>query len=104
MRLSSNSRLLEVHLLADKYGDVMSLNGINCSVQSRHQKIVEKGPPIDAPQDLWIEMVKAAFSFAKAVGYTNHGTVKYVYSTIDKTFYFLELNPCLHVDHPVTEI
>jgi len=104
MRLSSNSRHLEVQLLADEYGDAVALNGRDCSVQRRHQKIIEEGPPIAAPPDVWIEMEKAAVSLAKAVGYTNAGTVEYLYSTIDKKFYFLELNPRLQVEHPVTEM
>ena len=104
MKLSSNSRHLEVQLLADEYGEAVALNGRDCSVQRRHQKIIEEGPPIAAPAHIWTKMEKAAVSLAKAVGYTNAGTVEYLYSEPDEKFYFLELNPRLQVEHPVTEM
>mmetsp|Transcript_4373 Transcript_4373/g.6782 ORF Transcript_4373/g.6782 Transcript_4373/m.6782 type:complete len:2348 (+) Transcript_4373:52-7095(+) len=104
MKLASNSRHLEVQLLADEYGSAVALNGRDCSVQRRHQKIIEEGPPLAAPPDVWSEMEKAAVSLAKAVGYTNAGTVEYLYSETDSKFYFLELNPRLQVEHPVTEM
>jgi len=104
MKLSTNSRHLEVQLLADEYGDAVALNGRDCSVQRRHQKIIEEGPPIAAPQNIWIEMEKAAVALAKAVGYANAGTVEYLFSETEQKFYFLELNPRLQVEHPVTEM
>jgi len=104
MKLSSNSRHLEVQLLADEYGDAVALNGRDCSVQRRHQKIIEEGPPIAAAPGVWMEMEKAAVSLAKAVYYTNAGTVEYLYSESEDKFYFLELNPRLQVEHPVTEM
>ena len=104
MKLSTKSRHLEVQLLADEYGNAVALNGRDCSVQRRHQKIIEEGPPIAAPADIWNEMEKAAISLAKAVGYANAGTVEYLYSEADQKFYFLELNPRLQVEHPVTEM
>ncbi len=104
MKLSKNSRHLEVQLLADEYGNAVALNGRDCSVQRRHQKIIEEGPPIAAPANVWLEMEKAAVALAKAVGYANAGTVEYLYSEPDQKFYFLELNPRLQVEHPVTEM
>jgi acetyl/propionyl-CoA carboxylase alpha subunit len=95
---------LEVQLLADEYGEAVALNGRDCSVQRRHQKIIEEGPPTAAAPDVWNEMEKAAVSLAKAVYYTNAGTVEYLYSEKDAKFYFLELNPRLQVEHPVTEM
>ena len=104
MKLSSQSRHLEVQLLADAYGNAIALNGRDCSVQRRHQKIIEEGPPIAASPPIWKQMEEAAVSLAKAVGYTNAGTVEYLYNEAEEKFYFLELNPRLQVEHPVTEM
>ena len=104
MKLAPKSRHLEVQLLADAYGDAIALNGRDCSVQRRHQKIIEEGPPIAAQNDIWRQMEKAAVALAKEVGYVNAGTVEYLYSVDDGNFAFLELNPRLQVEHPVTEM
>jgi acetyl-CoA carboxylase / biotin carboxylase 1 len=104
MKLSSNSRHLEVQLLADEYGDAVALNGRDCSVQRRHQKIIEEGPPVAANPQVWTQMEQAAVALAKAVQYANAGTVEYLYSEREAKFYFLELNPRLQVEHPVTEM
>ena len=104
MKLSSNSRHLEVQLLADEYGNAVALNGRDCSVQRRHQKIIEEGPPIAADPTVWTQMENAAVALAKAVQYSNAGTIEYLYSEKDAKFYFLELNPRLQVEHPVTEM
>ncbi|CAM9391662.1 unnamed protein product, partial [Phaeothamnion confervicola] len=102
MKLAPRSRHLEVQLLADQHGQAIALNGRDCSVQRRHQKIIEEGPPVVAPHDVWRSMEKAAISLAKTVGYSNAGTVEYLYT--DDGFFFLELNPRLQVEHPVTEM
>ena len=104
MKLSANSRHLEVQLLADEYGNAVALNGRDCSVQRRHQKIIEEGPPIAAAPGVWTQMEDAAVALAKAVGYANAGTVEYLYSEEEAKFFFLELNPRLQVEHPVTEM
>ena len=104
MKLSQGARHLEVQLLADEYGNAVALNGRDCSVQRRHQKIIEEGPPIAALPDVWNQMEQAAVALAKAVGYANAGTVEYLYSESEAKFYFLELNPRLQVEHPVTEM
>mmetsp|Transcript_36751 Transcript_36751/g.88962 ORF Transcript_36751/g.88962 Transcript_36751/m.88962 type:complete len:2357 (+) Transcript_36751:324-7394(+) len=104
MKLSSNSRHLEVQLLADEYGNAVALNGRDCSVQRRHQKIIEEGPPIAASPEIWTKMEEAAVALAKAVGYANAGTVEYLYNEQTQEFFFLELNPRLQVEHPVTEM
>ena len=66
MKLSSNSRHLEVQLVADEYGNALALNGRDCSVQRRHQKIIEEGPPIAAPPHVWEQMEKSSCGFGKS--------------------------------------
>lgn len=103
MKLASGARHLEVQLLADKYGNCISLFGRDCSVQRRHQKIIEEGPASIASPESLDEMEKAAVRLGKLVGYESAGTVEYLYSA-DGTFHFLELNPRLQVEHPCTEM
>ncbi|KAH9951182.1 acetyl CoA carboxylase [Amylocystis lapponica] len=104
MKLAGQARHLEVQLLADQYGNAISLFGRDCSVQRRHQKIIEEAPVTIAKQPTFEEMERAAVRLAKLVGYVSAGTVEYLYSHADDTFYFLELNPRLQVEHPTTEM
>ncbi|QDS69442.1 acetyl-coenzyme-A carboxylase [Venturia effusa] len=104
MKLAGNARHLEVQLLADQYGNNISLFGRDCSVQRRHQKIIEEAPVTIAPADTFRAMEQAAVSLGKLVGYVSAGTVEYLYSHSDNKFYFLELNPRLQVEHPTTEM
>ena len=103
MKMASKARHLEVQLLADQYGEAIALSGRDCSVQRRHQKIIEEGPPTAAPKDVFRRMEQAAVALAKTVGYCNAGTVEYLFLEEDHSFAFLELNPRLQVEHPVTE-
>jgi biotin carboxylase/acetyl-CoA carboxylase carboxyltransferase component/biotin carboxyl carrier protein len=103
MRLSPVCRHLEVQLLADEYGDAIALFGRDCSIQRRHQKIIEEGPVVAAPPQIWRCMEQSAVALAKEVGYCGAGTVEYLF-TPDNKYYFLELNPRLQVEHPVTEL
>jgi acetyl-CoA carboxylase/biotin carboxylase 1 len=104
MKLAGNARHLEVQLLADEYGNNISLFGRDCSVQRRHQKIIEEAPVTIAKPATFQAMEKAAVRLGKLVGYVSAGTVEYLYSHADDKFYFLELNPRLQVEHPTTEM
>ncbi|RKO93138.1 acetyl-CoA carboxylase [Blyttiomyces helicus] len=104
MRVVRNARHLEVQLLADAYGNAIALFGRDCSVQRRHQKIIEEAPITIADQDMLDQMEAAAVRLAKMVGYVSAGTVEYLYEPNTKKFYFLELNPRLQVEHPTTEM
>ncbi|KAL8321347.1 hypothetical protein RB597_007577 [Gaeumannomyces tritici] len=103
MQLAGNARHLEVQLLADQYGNNISLFGRDCSVQRRHQKIIEEAPVTIAKAPTFKAMEDAAVRLGKLVGYVSAGTVEYLYSHADDKFYFLELNPRLQVEHPTTE-
>ncbi|KAF8892047.1 acetyl CoA carboxylase [Infundibulicybe gibba] len=104
MKLAGQARHLEVQLLADQYGDAISLFGRDCSVQRRHQKIIEEAPVTIAKEETFEQMERAAVRLSKLVGYVSAGTVEYLYSHAEDYFYFLELNPRLQVEHPTTEI
>ncbi|XP_075219792.1 acetyl-CoA carboxylase isoform X3 [Lycorma delicatula] len=103
MKLASCARHLEVQLLADQYGNAISLFGRDCSIQRRHQKIIEEAPAAIARPEVFEDMEKAAVRLAKMVGYVSAGTVEYLYD-MDGNYFFLELNPRLQVEHPCTEM
>ncbi|XP_048240447.1 acetyl-CoA carboxylase-like isoform X4 [Haliotis rufescens] len=104
MKLASAARHLEVQLLADSYGNAISLFGRDCSIQRRHQKIIEEAPVTIAQSGIFERMEKAAVTLAKMVGYVSAGTVEYLYNAEQDEFFFLELNPRLQVEHPCTEM
>lgn len=97
MKLAPPSRHLEVQLMADSYGNVVSIHSRDCSIQRRHQKIVEEGPITAASPETVAEMERCARALARAVGYVGAATVEYLYSLDDGGYYFLELNPRLQV-------
>jgi len=103
MKLAPTCRHLEVQLLADRFHSALAVFGRDCSIQRRHQKIIEEGPVVAAPPDVWRHMEQSAVRLAKEVGYVGAGTVEYLYCD-DGSYYFLELNPRLQVEHPVTEL
>lgn len=133
MRLAQHARHLEVQILADEYGNAISLFGRDCSIQRRHQKIIEEAPATIAALSTFELMEKVgshrrlctcppprrlslmlnssrsfplaqfAVRLAKMVGYVSAGTVEYLFSD-DGRFHFLELNPRLQVEHPCTEM
>lgn len=103
MQLCKNARHLEVQIVGDQHGNAVALNGRDCSTQRRFQKIFEEGPPIIAKPDTFKKMEKAAQRLTQSIGYIGAGTVEYLYNADTDDFFFLELNPRLQVEHPVTE-
>jgi acetyl-CoA carboxylase/biotin carboxylase 1 len=103
MQLCKNARHLEVQIVGDQHGNAVALNGRDCSTQRRFQKIFEEGPPVIAPRETFREMEKAAQRLTQSIGYVGAGTVEYLYNADTGAFFFLELNPRLQVEHPVTE-
>ena len=97
MKLAPVSRHLEVQLLADMHGNVCSLMTRDCSIQRRHQKIVEEGPAVAASPDTLREMERCARALARSVRYTGAATVEYLYLIDEQKYCFLELNPRLQV-------
>ena len=92
-----------VQVVADKHGNAISLYGRDCSVQRRHQKIIEEGPVTVAPRETCEELESGAVRLAKKVKYSGVGTVEYLYNITTGVYSFLEVNPRLQVEHPVTE-
>ena len=88
-QLSTNSRHLEVQVVADKHGNAISLYGRDCSVQRRHQKIIEEGPVTVAPRETCEQLERGAVRLAKKVGYSGVGTVEYLYNITTGAYSFL---------------
>uniref|UniRef100_A0A9J7YYU1 acetyl-CoA carboxylase n=1 Tax=Cyprinus carpio carpio TaxID=630221 RepID=A0A9J7YYU1_CYPCA len=103
MQLAEHAHHLEVQILADQYGNAISLFGRDCSIQRRHQKIIEEAPATIVSTTTFEQMERYAVRLAKMVGYVSAGTVEYLF-TEDGSFHFLELNPRLQVEHPCTEM
>ena len=97
-----NPRHVEIQILADEHGNVIHLGERDCTVQRRHQKVVEETPSTAIDEKLRNKMGEAAIKAAKAAGYTSCGTVEFLVDK-HKNFYFMEMNTRIQVEHPITE-
>ena len=95
---------IEFQVFGDKYGNLVHLFERECSVQRRHQKIIEETPSPLLTPELREQMGQAAVAAAKAVNYYNAGTIEFIFDPILSSFYFLEMNTRLQVEHPITEL
>ncbi len=102
-RFVGKAKHIEVQILADKHGHVLHLHERDCSVQRRHQKVIEQAPSFGVDQKIIDSLCASAVQIAKAVNYTHAGTVEYLVDVERGDWFFIEMNPRIQVEHTVTE-
>lgn len=100
----SDPKHIEIQVFGDTHGNVVHLFERECSVQRRHQKIIEESPSPSVPNDVRLRMGDAAVRAAKLINYVGAGTIEFIFDNNTKEFFFMEMNTRLQVEHPITEI
>jgi len=103
-RYIGRAKHIEVQILGDKHGNVVHLHERDCSVQRRHQKVVEIAPSIGLPESVRMALCDAAVKIAKSINYYNAGTVEFLLDLDSHEWFFIEMNPRIQVEHTVTEV
>lgn len=103
-RFITNPKHIEIQVFGDKHGNAVHLFERECSVQRRHQKIIEESPSPSVPEEVKKKMGEVAVRAAKSIGYIGAGTFEFIFDNGTKEFFFMEMNTRLQVEHPITEM
>lgn len=102
-RFINDPKHIEIQVFGDTHGNVVHLFERECSVQRRHQKIIEESPSPSVPNDVRLKLGEAAVRAAKSINYVGAGTIEFIFDNQTKEFFFMEMNTRLQVEHPITE-
>lgn len=103
-RYVQNPKHIEVQVFGDKHGNVIHLFERECSIQRRHQKIIEESPSPSVPAEVRKKLGEVSVRAAKSINYVGAGTFEFIFDNVTKEFYFMEMNTRLQVEHPITEL
>ncbi|NQZ01414.1 MAG: ATP-grasp domain-containing protein, partial [Bdellovibrionales bacterium] len=103
-RFIQNPKHIEVQVFGDTAGNVCHLYERECSIQRRHQKLIEESPSVSVPNEVREQMGEVAVKAAKSIKYVGAGTIEFIFDNSSKEFFFMEMNTRLQVEHPVTEL
>jgi pyruvate carboxylase len=103
-RYVARAKHIEVQILGDRHGNIVHLHERDCSVQRRHQKVLEIAPSVGLDEGVRRELCDASVRIARAIGYNNAGTVEFLYDVDTREWFFIEMNPRIQVEHTVTEV
>jgi acetyl-CoA carboxylase, biotin carboxylase subunit len=103
-RFINDPKHIEIQVFGDTHGNIVHLFERECSVQRRHQKLIEEAPSPSVPQEVRLKMGETSVRAAKQIGYVGAGTIEFIFDNSTKEFFFMEMNTRLQVEHPITEL